>query len=248
MEALQQPPPASSITDTVRGVDGFSTQIAANDGRPSSAEFGADPDLREKLLEDVLKFASVTDLVGTYIKNGIDKPVVLDKKVELFKLRSLVEQLQELLATSVQSLQSNSSETNTERVLLDVLERASALLEQNVAVPAIPTSTTRVRNAVFNVFERTGRLLGRNTSEAIAADTASMLGRLKARGELDSYVGGRGSNPQEWVANHIVPKLDPDMKKSAYNVSIYRSLMHRFYLTVNEWRSRGRVGVGEFYT
>jgi hypothetical protein len=105
----------------------------------------------------------------------------------------------------------------TEAVLF-VLEHTSGLVEQIITPKSIDLvanqGITPVRAAIFNVFERTRRLLGRDSEAVILEDTSEYFRRLSNEIDLTSCVtvrGRNGTNPFIWVKENIVRFLDADM-------------------------------------
>lgn len=164
----------------------------------------------------------------------------LHKLKPFSKNHFLTEQLQAELESSMWLLKADPSPANAERVSLLVLERISALVWQTVDVPVTPTSSG-VRQMVFTIYDRLATLLGRNSPEAVKADTSV---RLQSLGEKISFRPGVGNkqktNPCDHIQNVIVPQLDADMVSHAYYQNMYHfPTMKNFHTLIGMWRSRG---------
>ena len=180
----------------------------------------------------------------------LDEPELLDKLDNpTFPLNT---PLQALLAASAQSLKSDASQANAEKVILEMLEKVSLLLEQNVVVLAYNTELSSTRQLVFRVYHRLAKILGRNTVEAVRADTKAML--AAASGRL-SYTIPRGRKPKTYspsndseldgpelhIEDVIEPILDQDMKTFAYSISTYSEPLKKFYNVLAQWKSDNKL-------
>jgi hypothetical protein len=78
------------------------------------------------------------------------------------------------------------------------------------------TATKSVREAVWGIFNATGKFIGRNSAEAVIADTAhlfkthSVLFNLVA---TETTKGSRDSNIGTWINAYVSPQLDADMNE-----------------------------------
>lgn len=183
------------------------------------------------------------EMIAILVRRGqafhLDEPELLDKLDNpTFPLNT---PLQALLAASAQSLKSDASQANAEKVILETLEQCSLLLEQNVVVLSYNTELSNTRRLVFRIFHRLGKILGRNTVEAVRADTRAMLIAL---GDRIAYRPGQGKRadmtPSEHVDKVISPLLDVDMRPYALIQSMYSfPAMESFHSLIKTWRRRG---------
>ena len=180
--------------------------------------------------------------------HGFDNPPNL-RILELRNLHSLFDQLRETLATSAQALQVNPSQENTNRVALSVLEQVSTLIAEHVPVPPTPASGSPARQAVFNTFERLGKLLGRNSENAIKADAAERIGQAAEKalesGESYGRRNGNGLEPMDWMKKQVVPHLDSDMvifatpESQSFDLNLFRvGGLERLYFTLMRRKAR----------
>jgi hypothetical protein len=112
------------------------------------------------------------------------------------------------------------------RAVLAILEKTSELAEEVITPKSIDLvanqGITPVRAAIFNVFERTRRLLGRDSEAVILEDASEYFRRLAKEVDLSTANTGRGryaSNPFDWVNEKIVGLLDPDVRMMVAPVS-----------------------------
>ena len=181
-----------------------SVDTSSTEGNLGERRFNFSTEVKARLRERADNFGR--------LDKGEDFP-----KLEIPKLVSLLEKLRDTLTSSAQSLQSDNSPDNVDRVALSVLEKVSALVVQNISIPQTPATSSPARQAVFNTFERLGKLLGRNTAEAIRADT---IRRIQQSAELAFQNGeiygkrnwnGNGLEPSEWITKQVLPHVDSDM-------------------------------------
>lgn len=166
---------------------------------------------------------------------------------EAAKDHPFVHEMCRTLAIQMAKLWVEPTPETASRVTIELLDRVSVLAHQHV-VPVLEASpqAAEARRPLFQVFERLAGILHRNAPDAVRADTIARISALKDAGLLPAFEGGRGSSPQEWVEQEVIPRLDPDMHQHAYAVGVYREPFRRFYNLVAEWRSRGRRGVDKF--
>lgn len=143
------------------------------------------------------------------------------------------------------AMRAEATDAETQAVMLDVMERSAQFVEANVAVPQFNSKeATGVRTLVFNVYHRLAKVLGRNTPEAVKADTKAMIAMAAER--ID-YSPGSGHasrvTPQEHIVNVVKPLLDADGKSLAFDASIYhvadKASLMKFYRTLQKSFSRG---------
>lgn len=154
--------------------------------------------------------------------------------------RVLLDMLSRIL--TVATLRAEATDAETQAVMLDVMERSAQFVEANVAVPQFNgKEATGVRTLVFNVYHRLAKVLGRNTPEAVKADTKSMLIAL---GDRIVHRPGQGKRadmtPSEHIEKVIAPVLDEDMRSFAFIQSMYSfPKMENFHGLIKTWRRRG---------
>ncbi len=149
-------------------------------------------------------------------------------------------------ALQLASIRAEATDAETQAAMLDVMERSAHFVEANVAVPQFNTKeTTGVRTLVFNVYNRLAKVLGRNTPEAVRADTKVMISMMAER--IDHTPGfGRASkvSPQEHITNVVMPFLDNDGKEFAHDMSVYHSpekpSLMKFYRLLATRHSRSK--------
>jgi hypothetical protein len=95
--------------------------------------------------------------------------------------------------------------SDTEEVLLWVLKKCTELLERHVSVPEHNSSWETVRTRVFDAYTRLARVLGRNSPEAIKADTKQMLIKLTAKVEYKNPPWRKPKGVLVWDPNMSVP-------------------------------------------
>ncbi|MFP8778090.1 hypothetical protein [Hydrogenophaga sp. RWCD_12] len=210
---------------------------------------------------------------GTVAEHSVAEPTLLPKN-DLLSL-----ELQALLDASVSALKDDTSGQNTQKVLLSVLtqtlrlaamraeatdaetqaamlevmERSAQFVEASVAIPQFNTQeASGVRTLVFNVYHRLAKVLGRNTPEAVKADTKAMLAAASDRISYKTPPGrkpktykpadvGELEGPELHIRDVIAPVLDEDMKPLAYSIGIYSEPMKKFYNVLAQWKSENRL-------
>jgi hypothetical protein len=104
------------------------------------------------------------------------------------------------------------------------LAQIHVILSQNPELATIrmvdfnPTSVLlrSVREAVWNIYNATAKFIGRNSQEAVVADTAHLFSTRTALFNVDAAEttkGSRDSNIGTWIKNYVSPQLDSDMKE-----------------------------------
>jgi hypothetical protein len=101
-------------------------------------------------------------------------------------------------------------------------------------------SVEKSREVLYCIYSRIAEAIGRNSTSAVKADTINRIESLASMGLISGHVA-RKENPEEYIEVKILPLLDPDMRKHAYDMNIYRSAMRNFYQVLGSWRSRGRA-------
>ena len=181
-------------------------------------------------------FARISDLIkyGSLDKSRKENIVDCDSNQSTMDYHvSTLSDLADSLEIQVKKIRELASQSQNNR--LDVILNAK---QEGVATSAYEVLT--------RIFSETGRVLGRNSPEAIRADTIARIQLLTSSGSIPEYVGGRGSSPEDWVEANIVPKLDPDMKKFAFDMDVYSRPIKKLYNTIKVWRSLGYSGVSRF--
>lgn len=142
------------------------------------------------------------------------------------------------------AMRAETTDTETQAAMLEVMERSAQFVEANVTVSQFNTQeATGVRTLVFNVYHRLAKVLGRNTPEAVKADTKSMLIALGDRIVHRPGQGRRdGGAPSQHITTVIAPEVDPDMRPLLFLQSTYNSVpsMKNFHTLIGMWRKRGK--------
>jgi ribosome recycling factor len=146
------------------------------------------------------------------------------------------------------ALNADASPVNAQKILLATLLQATELLEQSVVVSQFPEPANESRKVLVRVYAQLAKILKRNSVDAISKDTSIALEKLFKAQAINPYVAGRGANPQAWVTEEVIPKLDDDMKKAAFNINVYLHSFKRFYMMISDWRSRDKQGLESFFT
>jgi HPt (histidine-containing phosphotransfer) domain-containing protein len=154
----------------------------------------------------------------------------------------------------VQWTESQKLKTTLPQLVADAQERLDEikkLIAENPELATVDsidfgpttTATKSVREAVWGVFNATGKFIGRNSVEAVIADTAHLFKTHSALFNLAATFttqGKRDSNIGEWIKADVMPKLDPDMNEYAgINkgvipvAKLYQSFGKPIYLRVN---------------
>jgi hypothetical protein len=89
-------------------------------------------------------------------------------------------------------------------------------------------------------------LLKEKKPEVTRHDVAVHIAHLVETGTIPSYVGGHGSNPQQWVANNVIPHLSDEMQPFAYVMPVYEKSIPRLYKVIRNWRNLGYRNVELF--
>jgi hypothetical protein len=239
----------------------------------SSVDDAVDPNQRIQHFKEVLDGEGLFELQVDKASKFHNMELLVD--VLSRKFPPLYFELQELLDSSAGALKSDPSEKNTQRVMLgvltqtlrlaamraeatdaetqsamfEVLERSAQFVEANVAVPQFNSKeATGVRTLVFNVYDRLAKVLGRNTPEAVKADTKAKI--VLVAEHIEHAPGyGRASKvtPQEHVVNVVMPLLDEDEKQFAHDMSVYHSQekpsLMKFYRLLATRSSRSKQAV-----
>ena len=161
-------------------------------------------------------------LTSSYAREDI-QPESVPETVEspTIELDQAVAQLKASLKAAQESYKTHKAIAQYQKAVLDVLEHTSQLAEEIITPKAIDlvanNGVTPLRSAIYKVFERTRRLLGRDSEAVILEDTSEYFRRLASQKlvDLSSCTTVRGSssqNPFEWVNKQVIPLLDVDMK------------------------------------
>ena len=236
------PEPAATIPKPVLDVliSGRSSLGASYDvDLPSAGGYGAGLIESRATLEEGVR-ASLEAVAAKICFKGDkqDQPVALGRTPS----DGLLIGLRATLVASVEALKVDPSNANARKVLFNVLEQCSCFVEQNIVVPGCNSRTDDTRNLVFQVFHRLGKILGRNSIEAVKADAKVMLASL---GDRIAYNPGLGrsstTNPNDHIATVVEPLLDADTRALAFDMNTYRvPSMMRFYNLLAAWRSRDK--------
>ena len=157
---------------------------------------------------------------------------------------TLEQGLRELHERLWQQLQSRLSWSDAERVLLEVWSSYARLLEQHVSIPQYNSPWEIIRPDVVDIWIQLAKLLGRNSPEAVRADTKVLIWKIASL--IDYSPGsGRGSKvtPEEHLENVVKPYLDADQRQlvddyiGVFHISEIHSLM-KFYRTLHKSQLR----------
>lgn len=195
---------------------------------------------------DMLTVVLESNLTARALRFKLDNIPIEDKK-KLGNLLFLIEQFQATVAQSSASLKSDASPKNAQAVVLRVMEQASSLLAAQMT-PEQLRPNTETRKAVFSVFERVGKLLGRNTPAAVVADTGAAIKNLVDSGLIKPFDGQIADEPARWVDVQLAPQLDQDLSNNVYDIAAYNKSIPRFYKALVTWRNRDHPNVEKFYT
>jgi hypothetical protein len=154
-----------------------------------------------------------------------------------------------IIDTLKQELDSTASrEDRALQIMRTITNLVDLLDEEDQIIPPLPAVDNPVRRKTLEVYLRIGKMLGRNSPEAVIADTTESIEQLLTMNIINKFNGGRGGNAQEWVERDLNPNLDHDMREHTFNMNIYRSSYRRFYDLLTVWRSRWVKGTSIFYT
>lgn len=151
---------------------------------------------------------------------------------------------------SLQAHQETLSELLTQvRARLTQLE---TLLAQNPELATVrivdfnPATTVlkSVRETVWSIFNATAKFIGRNSAEAVIAETANLFSTRHDIFNLaatETTQGKKDSDIGAWIRTDVMPKLDADMNKYAgiskngtiLVGSLYQKFSKPIYLRVN---------------
>ncbi len=81
-----------------------------------------------------------------------------------------------------------------------------------------------VRKALWNIFDATGKFIGRNWDAAIEADTRLLIGNLAKEERLPRYKRSDYVNIGNWLNREIDTVIDPDMSTASRSLVVYRHL------------------------
>lgn len=226
-----------AIDDFLRAVE----QIPQNSASEQSQEVAHD--VRDTLLSDLFlpslqvkgereEFDKEENLGRIARPNPPTMPEIMPEAVSQVALSQLVIRLKGLTAD-----------------LESMLDQYSDLATIN-KVEFAPTNARMksVREAVWSIFNATGKFIGRNSVEARTADAELIIARLRKDKVIGEFSGGRGSEPEKWVTDCVAKNLDPDLASSAFDVGVYRHTYNSFYTKINDWRSLGKIQVAKFYS
>lgn len=118
-----------------------------------------------------------------------------------------------------------SSPERRQKVSPDGVAAAVNLLLSKEGKPLSEGHDFLSRSDVYAVFNLTAQILGRNSEEAVLADARATVKRMFA---TDSSIvpfetkRGRGAvSAVDWIRQFVRPKLDPDMRRVAEDLSVY---------------------------
>jgi hypothetical protein len=158
--------------------------------------------------------------------------------------------LTEIVVRFEKALSAHKRTPEYQAAVLAILEKTSELAEEIITPKSIDLvanqGITSVRATIFKVFERTRRLLGRDSEAAILEETSvyfSQLSRVVDLSKSSTVLGRNGANPFIWVKEHINPLLDTDMlrmvgvkadqgKLSIANPKPYFQLQKKLYIRI----------------
>jgi hypothetical protein len=218
------------------------------DVRPPFVERGAD--------DNVFRLAEHTSVGGTYFSPfDILSKLEIDFPREDNNINYITSsQMQVKLLELVKALRSAA-----ELIELSI-HQAGPSESLDISTPAAGTLAREIRNHVFSVFRLTANSLGRSGHAAVLEDTRAMVSRLISYGQVSMYSPASGGkldqDPESWIKNTVVPRLDADMTMSSvgdqipvYNLSVYKDdgkipRLKRFYDSLAYWR-RNRLRVDE---
>jgi hypothetical protein len=161
--------------------------------------------------------------LNSYLK--VDKPENPSKKDVLNpedmpngKLVSVDPTLQEQKQTFFELLEQMQAE-------VDQLKRLIAKNPELATLHMVgfnPTTTVlkSVREAVWSIYNATGKFIGRNSTEALKADTRNAIPMLIP--DLQAYKQSTHNDIANWITTEISPRVDADMRPMALSMESYR--------------------------
>jgi hypothetical protein len=123
-------------------------------------------------------------------------------------------------------------EVQSVQELVDSLERSLAELKPllasdpklsvaNILHPKPGEISASVRDVIFQIFDRTAKALGRNSPEAVKADTKEWVRGLESF--VRPYALSFGGH-FKWIEGEVKPRVDPDMVPMLSNAEVFHHL------------------------
>jgi hypothetical protein len=98
--------------------------------------------------------------------------------------------------------------------LRDLLKENPNIRVSDILFPSFSSREKNVRDTLFSIFHRAAKSLGRNSEDAIIADSTVLIKNKLSDFDLTELQTQRGryaSDPFIWVNKEVAPLLDPDM-------------------------------------
>lgn len=167
-------------------------------------------ELDDLLISEVDKKEKTNKIGGVNLLAPMAQQESLDNSVDTFLLQELV-------------LFLRNETTRLEKVLAKTPNLAVA----DILNAQPKTHAASVREVIFGIYNRTAKILGRNSPEAVKADA-----RVWVRG-LESAFSTYKGNPEAWISKEIYPFADADIQEQLSAAEVYRhtdsSVFKRFY-------------------
>lgn len=149
-------------------------------------------------------------------------------------------ELNSKISDFIEELETNVAE------LKALVKQNGDILISDLNTPKEGSIAEKIRHSLFNVYDKTSRAIGRNTTDAIKEDAVARINDLVNKGLIKPYSSKCHETPEKFVIEVISPKLDPDMRRYMFETDIYCRPMRKFYETVKVMRSRANEGVRRF--